>query len=90
MADVWDGGTQTTGIIKWEFNTDKTAIRFSLTNGAPWPPSLPQTLTANLVDILKVLIEGLETLANKLDKVDTGFATTCRSTAAGYRTAAGL
>lgn len=90
MADTWDGGTATTGIIKWEFNTDKSAIRFSLTNNAPWPPTLPTTLTANLVEILKGLIESLETLANRLDRVDSGFATTCRNTAAGYRIAAGL
>lgn len=90
MADVWDGGTQTMGVIKWEFNTDKTAIRFSRTDLAAWPPQLPVFLTNDTINLLKGLVEGLETLANRLDQMDSAFAASCRTRAAAYRTAGGL
>lgn len=90
MADVWDGGTATTGIIKTEFNTDHTAIRFSRTDLGGFPVTIPQTLTQGLIDALKKAIEDLERTAVTIDKIDATLAASLRSTATAYRTAAGL
>ena len=90
MADVWDGGTATTGIIKYEFNTDKTAIRFSRTDLGPFPPAIPTVLTAGLINALKVAAESLERVAGDVDKIDATLAATLRSTAAAYRAAGAI
>lgn len=90
MADVWDGGTATTGIIKYEFNTDKSAIRFSRTDAAAFPASIAQILINDMIQFLKTAAEGLEKLAVELDKIDTSFASTCRNRAALYRTAGAI
>ena len=90
MADVWDGGTATTGIIKWEFNTDKTAIRFSRTDLGAFPLAIPGVLTAGLIAALRVAAEELERTANSIDKIDTVLSASLRSTAAAYRTAGAI
>jgi hypothetical protein len=89
MADVWDGGTATTGIVKWEFNTNKTAIRYTRTDGGPWPPDIPQAMTNNIIDGIKQAVEECERLASEIEKIDSAFAQVLRDQAAMYRGAAG-
>lgn len=90
MADTWDGGTATVGIIKWEFNTNKTAIRFSRTDLGAFPNSIPGTLTNSLIAALSKAAAELEVCANLVDSIDSTFAASLRSTAAGYRTAGAI